>query len=73
MGLWDMIAIVAVVGIIAEAVKAVSKSRAKAASVNRGELTEIRDTISKMYADLDEIKANLSTVIIQIDDLKSNR
>ena len=72
MGLWDMIAIIAIVAIIAEVVKSVSRSRAKAGSVTKDELTEIRDTISNMQADLDEIKADLSTAVIEIDDLKSN-
>jgi hypothetical protein len=70
MGLWDMIAIIAVAGVIGEVFKSVYNKRR---SVSKGELTEIRDSISKMQADLDEIKADMSSIVIQLDDLKLNK
>ncbi len=68
-GLWEMIVIIAVAGIVAEVVKSVYKSREKG-SVNKSELSELHTAITKMQADIDEIRADLSTIVIQMDDLK---
>ena len=70
MGIWDMIMIVAVVGILSEFVKFLVKNHRKSNSVSKDELAKIRDTISTMRADLDEIKADVRTVVIQMDDIK---
>ena len=69
MGIWDAIMIVAVVGIVAELVKFLVKTRAKAKNVGKDGLVKLHDAISSMQTDLDEIKANLRTVVIQMDDL----
>lgn len=69
MGIWDMIMVVALVGIVAELVKFLVKTRAKAKNVGKDGLVKLHDTISTMQTDLDEIKANLRTVVIQMDDL----
>ena len=69
MGIWDAIMIVAVVGIAAELVKFLVKTRAKAKNVGKDGLVKLHDAISSMQTDLDEIKANLRTVVIQMDDL----
>ncbi len=70
MGIWDMIMIVAVVGILSEFVKFLVKNHRKANTVSKDELAKIRDAISTMRADLDEIKTDLRTVVIQMDDIK---
>ena len=69
MGLWEMVAIIMVAGIVAEVVKSVYRNREKG-SINKNELTELRNAIAKMQTDIDEIKADLSTIVIQMDDLK---
>ena len=70
MGIWDMIMIVAVVGIVSEFVKFLVKNHRKSNSVSKDELAKLRDTISTMRTDLDEIKTDLRTVVIQMDDIK---
>ena len=70
MGIWDMIMIVAVVGILSEFVKFLVKNHRKANAVSKDELAKIRDTISTIRTDLDEIKADVRTVVIQMDDIK---
>lgn len=70
MGIWDMIMIVAVVGILSEFVKFLVKNHRKSNTVSKDELAKIRDTISTMRTDLDEIKADVRTVVIQMDDIK---
>lgn len=70
MGIWDMIMIVAVVGILSEFVKFLVKNHRKSNSVSKDELAKLRDAISTMRADLDEIKADVRTVVIQMDDIK---
>ena len=70
MGIWDMIMLVAIVGIVAELVKFLVKTRAKSKTVGKDELIKLRDAISNMQTDLDEIKADLRTVVIQMDDFK---
>ena len=70
MGIWDMIMIVAVVGILSEFVKFLVKNHRKSNTVSKDELAKIRDTISTIRTDLDEIKADVRTVVIQIDDIK---
>ena len=70
MGIWDMIMLVAIVGIVAELVKFLVKTRAKSKTVGKDELIKLRDVISNMQTDLDEIKADLRMVVIQMDDLK---
>ena len=64
MGIWDMIMLVAIVGIVAELVKFLVKTRAKSKTVGKDELIKLRDAISNMQTDLDEIKADLRTVVI---------
>ena len=66
MGLWDMIALIAIAGIIGEVVKSVFKPR----SIKKSELKEIRNAISNMQVDLDGIKADVSSIVIQLDDFK---
>ena len=70
MGIWDMIMLVAIVGIVAKLVKFLVKTRAKSKTVGKDELIKLRDAISNMQTDLDEIKADLRTVVIQMDDFK---
>ena len=70
MGIWDMIMVIALVGIFAELVKFLVKTRAKSKTVNKDELAKLRDVISTMRMDLDEIKADVRTVVIQMDDIK---
>ena len=65
-----MIMLVAIVGIVAELVKFLVKTRAKSKTVGKDELIKLRDAISNMQTDLDEIKADLRTVVIQMDDFK---
>ena len=65
-----MIMVVALVGIVAELVKFLVKTRAKSKTVSKDELTKIRDAISTIRTDLDEIKADVRTVVIQMDDIK---
>jgi uncharacterized membrane-anchored protein YhcB (DUF1043 family) len=67
MGLWEMVTIVAVAGIIAGVIQHVYKPT----SVKKQELREIQESILKLQADIDEIKVDLSTVVIQLDDLKA--
>lgn len=70
MGIWDMIMIVAVVGIVSEFVKFLVKNHRKSNSVSKDELAKLRDAISTIRTDLDEIKADVRTVVIQMDDIK---
>ena len=70
MGIWDMLMLVAIVGIVAGLVKFLVKTRAKSKTVGKDELIKLRDAISNMQTDLDEIKADLRTVVIQMDDFK---
>ena len=70
MGIWDMIMLVAIVGIVAKLGKFLVKTRAKSKTVGKDELIKLRDAISNMQTDLDEIKADLRTVVIQMDDFK---
>ena len=73
MGIWDMIPFIVaipIIAILAELVKFLVKTRAKAKTVSKDELAKLRDAISTMRTDLDEIKADLRTVVLQMDDLK---
>lgn len=65
MGLWEMIAIIVVAGVIGEIVKTYMKRHA-----SRQELIEIRDTLNALQQDVDEMKTNIASIVIQLDDIK---
>jgi hypothetical protein len=65
MGLWEMIAIIVVAGIIAEIIKTYTKRHA-----SRKELLDIRDTLNALQQDVDEMKTNIANIVIQLDDMK---
>jgi 2',3'-cyclic-nucleotide 2'-phosphodiesterase (5'-nucleotidase family) len=65
MGLWEMVAIIVVAGIIGETIKTYTKRHA-----SRKELIEIRDTLKALQEDIDDMKTNIANIVIQLDDMK---
>ena len=65
MGMWDMIAIIVVAGIIGGIIKTYTKRHA-----SKKELIEIRDTLNALRQDVDEMKTNIANIVIQLDDIR---
>lgn len=65
MGLWEMVAIISVAGIVGEVLKAYMKR-----NVSRQEMEEIRNGLTSLQSDMDEVKTNLANIVIQLDDIR---